>query len=88
MNPDKIAEIVGREIQKRLDLFAKRAWYRGVVTSTNGQRADVKIEGSDEAMPNLLCIDSYTPTQGDEVLIANIGTTGANFIVMGSLTIE
>lgn len=88
MNPAKIAEIVAAEMDKRLELYAKRAWYRGEVSAVDGQRADVKIEGQTEAMPNLLCLSSYTPVVDDIVLIANIGTTGSNFVVMGKLDIS
>ncbi len=88
MDPAKIAQIVAAEMDKRLELYAKRAWYRGEVTAVNGSRVDVKIEGQTTAMPNLLCINSYSPIIGDIVLIANIGTTGSNFVVMGMLDVE
>lgn len=88
MDPKLLAQMIAEEIDKRLETYAKRAWYRGVVTAATGQRCSVEIEGQDNAMPNLLAIKSYTPVIGHQVLIANIGTTGSNFIVMGRLDLS
>lgn len=88
MNPDEIAVIIQREIDRRLDAYALKQFQRGIVVDVNGRRADVQIEGSENATGNILCISNYTPRVNDKVLVLRIGTSGANFLILGNLDAE
>lgn len=85
MDPAAIAQLIKQEIDKRFGDLANRTFYRGEITAVEGVKADVKIEGSSAALPNVLCIASYTPAVGEKVLVLNIGTTGTNFLIIGKI---
>lgn len=85
MDPERIAEIIKSEIDKRFNILAKKTYYRGEIDAVNGQFADVLIEGSTTPHPNIMALDGYTPKIGDKVLILSIGVTGSNYVILGSL---
>lgn len=80
-----MAQIIGQFIDDRNERIINRTFKRGIVSAVDGTRADVKVDGSDVATKNVLCLASYAPFIGDKVLLLSIGDTGANLVVLGVL---
>ncbi len=83
MNPQQIAEVISKEIDARLGGMVDSAYLRGVITAVDGATCSVKIEGATTAMVGIPTIGSYKAIVDDQVLVINIGRTGANFVVIG-----
>lgn len=88
MNPREIAAIIDSRIEKQLERVYNKQYLRGIVDSVVGQKADVFIEGSTTAHPNIACIGSYRPAVGDKVLLLSIGTSGANYVILGCIDFD
>lgn len=81
-----LAEIIGQFVDNRNDKTINRTYKRGIVDKATKNTADVFVEGSTVATKNVLALDSYAPVKGDKVLIVSIGDTGANLIILGSIS--
>lgn len=83
MEATEIAKIIKNEVNNAVKELSQKTFYRGVVDTADGYMADIFIEGSTTATPNITCLDSYLPVAGDTVLVLSIGLTGANFLCIG-----
>lgn len=88
MNPQQIAAIVQSEINKAVTKLATKTFHRAIVVAVSGNKCNVNMEGSTQVHPNILCMSGYQPVVGDQVLIVNIGLTGANFLCIGRTNTE
>ena len=87
MNPNDIAKIISNEIDLRVNSFLDHQYERGVISgiALDAKTCSVKIQGSDNARLNIPYLLSYRPILNDKVLVLNIGRTGANLLIVGSL---
>lgn len=85
MNPLELAKLINNQIAVALKDIQERTFYRGIVSGVNGVFVDVKIEGAEQAVPNIICLDGYIPAIDDQVFLISLGKTRANFIVLGKI---
>lgn len=80
-----------KEIADIIEAYVKnnegnQSMRRGVISVVrSGNKADVKIEGNPVAAKSILCLGSYSPVVGEKVLVASIGGTGANLLILGGI---
>ena len=86
LDANRIAAIFEQQIDAKINRLQNRTYKRGVVTAVSGAKADVEIEGNPVATQGIPSLVSYVPHVGDKVVILSIGTTGANLLILGSLT--
>lgn len=85
MNATEIADIIQAYVKNADQKALNRTFKRGVIVDTDGQKADVEVEGNDTPTQGILSIGSYRPTVGDRVLVVSIGESGANLLILGSI---
>lgn len=88
MNPQQIARIVQNEINKGLSNVNEKTFYRGIVTAASGNKANVRLEGASNPVMNIICLEGYTPTAGDQVIVVSIGRSGSNYFVLGKTDLD
>jgi hypothetical protein len=93
MNPNKdskftgfkrIADVIENLIDAKLAKMNTQTYMRGVVDTASGKVAAVFIEGNATSTKGIPVLVPVAP--GDKVMVVSIGVTGANLLVMGSLT--
>lgn len=85
LDPNALADIIERMVKKATDGVVNRTYKRGVIASVAGQVVSVNIEGNAVATSGVICLSHYVPAVGHKVLIASIGDTGANLVVIGRI---
>lgn len=85
MNPQQIAAIVQRELNNGLTRIQDKTYYRGIVVAATGNRANIKLEGAEYPVQNVICLESYQPKVDDQVLVLSIGRSGANYVALGKI---
>jgi hypothetical protein len=86
MNPAEIAQIISREIDRRLGSYIDNQYLRGIVESIQDvSHVNVYVDGSLNVTGNLPVIKGLVPKVGEKVLILNMGRSGANLLVVASL---
>lgn len=83
-NPTEIAKIIQHYVEKE-GKKTTTSFRRGVVASTIGQYADVRMDGSAAITPRIFSLGSYTPKANDKVLVLSIGNSGTNLLILGKI---
>ena len=86
MKPDKLAEVISKEIDARMRPYMDGIFKIAEVdTVVDAGHYDLLIEGSTTVTPNIPVVAGVTAIATDMVLVINIGRSGANFLVIDVL---